>query len=98
DEEVAVPGDGPVWASLRIDQTLLGRLQALLYRLPPITVELTLADGEHPLFRLVPAIARSGFLLSPLIVDHGGFAALLRRDGPPGHPVGAFSRPRARAE
>jgi hypothetical protein len=70
---VSVPFTGPVWASVDIRPNLLGRLGLLLFRLPIVTVELSLSDGSVIYRRLVPEMARGGFILSPYIGTTGDF-------------------------
>ena len=74
----AVPSahDGPIWAEIEIDQSLFGRIFSTLYKPPQIMLAVTLADGRTGKFRLIPGMARAGFLLSPFIGDGDSFARL----------------------
>jgi hypothetical protein len=74
-------GDGPIWAEIDIDQTLSGIAISMLYKPPPLSLTIYLRDGREGDFRLVPGMARSGFLLSPFIGDPRSFALLAARDG-----------------
>jgi hypothetical protein len=77
-EEVAVPSDGR-WRELRLDvrPTAWGRLRGLLFKPPQVSIRLTRADGRVERFRLIPAMARAGFPLSPLFTDTASTADIL---------------------
>jgi hypothetical protein len=81
-EPVALPSasNGPIWIKLKIDKTPLGSLIAALYKPPDLTLTITLRNGRRFNFRLVPGMARSGFLLSPFINDNASFLALTTGD------------------
>ena len=81
-EAVAVPAmiKGPVWAEIVIKKTLAGKLASMLYKPPVLTLEVTLKDDSKHRYRLVPGMAASGFLLSPIIADNAAFAALTTKD------------------
>jgi hypothetical protein len=68
--------DAPLWAELEISPTLFGAVVATLYKPPVLNLSVSLEDGRQLLFRVVPGMARSGFLLSPLIPDNESFASL----------------------
>jgi hypothetical protein len=50
----------------------------LLYQPPPLFLRLRCEGGRVYSYRLIPALAGSGFLLSPLARDDEDFVALLR--------------------
>jgi hypothetical protein len=81
-EPVAVPAttNGPIWARLEINKTLVGTVLSTLYKPPILTLAVSLRNGQQLYFRLVPGIARSGFLLSPLIKDSPSFVSLADRE------------------
>ncbi|HEV8114457.1 MAG TPA: hypothetical protein VGR31_16920 [Planctomycetota bacterium] len=58
-----------IWAELHVEPTLRGRAAGFLYRPPVLRLAVRLADGSVGSFRLVPGIARAGFLLGPLLQD-----------------------------
>ncbi len=68
--------NGPVWARLEIDQSRLGRLASVIYKPPVIFASVQLRDGSRRLCRIVPGMAREGFLISPLVEDNETFALL----------------------
>ena len=75
-QPATLPFAGPVFARMDVRPTLLGRLAAALFRPPALTLQVTLANHDHQTYRFVPAMAAGGFLLSPLLTDADGFAAL----------------------
>ncbi len=82
-ERIAVPSatHGPIWAEIELDQTLWGKVVSTLYK-PPILLLDVSTRGEPRPFRkrLVPGMARSGFLLSPLVEGCTSFAMLAATD------------------
>lgn len=76
-QDVAVPGaQGPVWATLDIKPTLLGKLHGALYKSPQLVLRVRYDSGEEATFRLIAGMASTGFLLSPTVTDATGFVAL----------------------
>jgi hypothetical protein len=82
-ESTATAGE---WVSLETDDrlvmlsvtpslNLLSRLTAFFFRPPILALSVRLADGSEHKFRLIEGIARSGFLLSPLVENSLAFAA-----------------------
>jgi len=70
------PSDDPIWVQVETQITPLGRLLRAAYKRPYLALGVKMrAGGDHP-FRLVPEIAKGGFLLSPLISDRMQFATL----------------------
>jgi hypothetical protein len=81
DTPVLVPGTAPlVWVRLDVRKTVLGRLVDFVFKLPVIELSITLEDGTAIQHRLVPDVARSGFLLSPVVDSGRAFARLLHKD------------------
>ena len=77
-EWIAVPDTAePVWVRLALDEPLLGRLVATLYKPPRYQIELAFADGRVQTSKFMPRMARVGFLLNPVIEDN--YAAVLAR-------------------
>jgi hypothetical protein len=75
---------GPLWAEIEIDRTLTGSLVSTLFKLPMLALNTTLRNGQQHANRFVPAMARSGFILSPYIADCNAFAALASDHSPLG--------------
>jgi hypothetical protein len=77
-EPVAVPAatNNPVWVEIGINKSLAGTVVSTLYKPPVLMLTVLLQDHTQRCFRLVPGMARGGFLLSPLIEDSRSFAVL----------------------
>lgn len=76
-EVVTVPSDaGPVWATLNVQPTLLGKLFSAVYKAPQLKLEVHYADGSASSHRLVAGMGSTGFLLSPSVTDANSFVAL----------------------
>jgi hypothetical protein len=58
--------DGWLLCSIDCRPNIAGRLATTLYRLPPVTLEIV-SGSQSREFRLIPACAREGFLLAPLV-------------------------------
>ncbi|HXG09545.1 MAG TPA: hypothetical protein VNK04_07130 [Gemmataceae bacterium] len=48
----------------------LGKLRAAAYRPPAVSIEVTTTSGQVATYRMIPAMARVGFLLNPLLQDN----------------------------
>jgi hypothetical protein len=66
-----------VWLRADLVHTRRGRLVAAAWRTPIVYLSVELERGGERWYRLVPSVARAGFLLSPLVADNAGFIALL---------------------
>jgi hypothetical protein len=64
-----------IWACIEVQPTWLGRLLAMLYKPPPIFLDVKTLARPTERYRLIPGITRAGFLLSPLIDDRQSFEA-----------------------
>ena len=72
----------PLWARIDLRPTLLGRLAALFYKPPPVSIAI-IHSGREERFRFVRGIGRGGFLISPLVRSAGDFILLnATGDGP----------------
>ena len=66
----ALPGSGEVlFVKIDVRPNLLGKLLDFLFKPPPVTLSLSFADGREERFRLIPAQAREGMILSPKILS-----------------------------
>jgi hypothetical protein len=79
---LAVPGTSRelVWVRIDVQQTIRDRIVETLLAAPVVYLHMTLGDGRQSSYSVVPALAREGFLLSPLVVDTAEFAQLLQAD------------------
>ena len=77
-EIVAIPplSEGPIWARIDVHATWFGALWSALYKPSPLLFNVQTSSGEVFETYLVPALARAGFLLSPVIADRTAFARL----------------------
>ncbi|HVH41399.1 MAG TPA: hypothetical protein VM925_03620 [Labilithrix sp.] len=84
-EAIAVPAlaSGPVWVSMDVHRTLLGRVEELAFRPAMLLLEARLAGGRRVQHRLVPGVAVDGFLLSPYLADGDALAAMTTADWRP---------------
>jgi hypothetical protein len=82
-EPVTLPATGntPLWAELEINKSLLGAVVSTLYKPPVLLLKVSLRGGPRFYYHLIPGMARSGFLLSPLIQDTKSFVALASASG-----------------
>jgi hypothetical protein len=74
--ELTAGGDELVWATIDVRPSIAGRLRALALRPAPVWLTATTRAGDAVRARLVPGMARAGFLLSPLVRDARDFGAL----------------------
>lgn len=74
-ERLTIPA-GPQFVTMKIDRTPFGRLVDALFRPPLVWMRVILADGASWRARIIPGIAREGFLLSPVIVTSRDFCLL----------------------
>jgi hypothetical protein len=77
-ETVDLPAatNAPIWAEVELKKTMVGTLASIFFKPPTLVLTVSLRSGERRDFRLVPAMARGGFLLSPLIETSQSFASL----------------------
>lgn len=77
-ESMAVPvvTNGPVWVEMEIKRTFIGSFCALFYKPPVLRMTVLFRNHESRTFRLIPGMAQSGFLVSPVIANAQSFAAL----------------------
>jgi hypothetical protein len=71
---------GPIWAEIDITKSLTGKIAAFLFKPPVLWMTTTLKNGRSHPFRIVPGMARSGFLISPLVESTESFALLSATD------------------
>ncbi|MGA3067090.1 MAG: hypothetical protein ABSF29_09610 [Tepidisphaeraceae bacterium] len=73
----AVPdADDPIWVTMKIHPTALGRLMRLIYKTPPLLLGIKTRSGDVESYRLIRDVAEGGFLLSPRTWEHMAFATL----------------------
>jgi len=77
----ATPNGDLVFARISMDETIFGRLAKFFFRTPAMYIRVTTDRGPSRRFRILPAAARAGFLLSPLVVSNGDFEQLFDARG-----------------
>jgi hypothetical protein len=73
--------NAPLWAEMEINKSIFGTVVTALYKPTIVLMMVSLRDGRQLHFHLVPGMARSGFLLSPLIDSKESFVSLAAIDG-----------------
>jgi hypothetical protein len=77
-EEVALPsGDFAVWLEANPVPNALGRLRGMLYKPALVNLVTTDAHGGTRTWRLVPRVARAGFILVPTLASGRDMALLM---------------------
>jgi hypothetical protein len=80
EQSFALPTNGLIWAEIVTKKTFAGDLLSFLYRSTVLTADLKFASPVRLTYRIVPGIAKAGFLLSPYISDNESFVALATAD------------------
>jgi hypothetical protein len=75
-EVIAIPRGVPLLLKADIRPRLRGSLLNLLFKTPPGHISVLYADGTTASYRLIPAIAREGFIISPLVSSSSTYAFL----------------------
>lgn len=70
--------DNAVWVTIDVRPGVLGWMAATFYKPPQLKLILTFQDESAREFRLIPGMARSGFLLSPCVMETSDFATLMK--------------------
>lgn len=81
--DIILDSTGPVWATLNLRPTLLGRIVTAVYKLPPLRIVLKLEDGRTVEHRYIASIGNAGFILSPDLERVGSFLRLAAGLGVP---------------
>ena len=78
DESIPVPSmrDGPIWMAIDIPPSFYGKIVAMLYRPPHLSLTVYTRNGRFYSGRLLSMEARAGFLVSPVINNRQSFFAL----------------------
>lgn len=76
-QDVDVVGwQDPVWVSMDIRPTLLGKLVSTVFKAPKLSLNVQFENGESANYRLVSGMTQTGFLLSPTVTSAKDFVAL----------------------
>ena len=78
-KEITIPaGTQPVFMTLDIKETLLGKLAEQALKPPLVRLVVTYADGKSERYRLIPGMIREGMLISPTIRTIDDYTRLAR--------------------
>jgi hypothetical protein len=77
-EAIEIPpmSSGPVWVTIDVPRSLYGKTVAMLYRPASVSLNVLTRSGAMYGGRLLPAVARGGFLLSPVVENRVSFFSL----------------------
>jgi len=77
-EAIEIPpmSSGPVWVTIDVPRSLYGKTVAVLYRPASVSLNVLTRSGAMYGGRLLPAVARGGFLLSPVVENRPSFFSL----------------------
>jgi hypothetical protein len=76
-EEVTLPeSNDPLFATIDIQPTLLGRVLSALYKLPELHMTMRLRDGRTKNYRVISNMMKTDFLISPLVKNTEEFLLL----------------------
>lgn len=87
-EEVFLPPNkGYLFAKISLKPTLWGKIAAVFYKPSPLMISMILQNGTEKNYRFIASMARSGFLISPLVENTRDFNALFNNPDFPEHRV-----------
>ena len=73
------PNAGIIFITISVSKTILGKFLSILYKPRHLTININLANGGKRSYRLLPGMAESGFVISPLIENSTEFSELYNR-------------------
>ncbi|KTC93486.1 hypothetical protein [Legionella cincinnatiensis] len=76
-ERIYIPKEtSPIFAEIHIKQKLFGKLMNILYKPKPLQITLYLNNGAIKTYRIISEMAKSEFLISPLVENTVEFSLL----------------------
>jgi hypothetical protein len=92
-QSVTVPAEGrAVFVKIMINPTISGRIASLLYKSSQLQIEVALANESRKTFRLIGAMASTGFVLSPVVSARPDLEALfVKGEASPDRTVRSFT-------
>ncbi len=76
-QKVELPrSDAVLFATIDVRPGIYGRLEQVLFKDPDLYISFRFPDGEIGRYRLIPGMARAGFVISPVVADTEQFVAL----------------------
>lgn len=79
-EVVKVPASGPVYATMDVRPTPIGKLISMLFKLPSLKIEVDLPGELKKTYRFIPGMAQTPFLVSPLVGTTGDFVLFMEHN------------------
>ena len=73
--------NGAIFARIEIKPTILGRLATILFKPSQLSISLELNNGNKRQYRIIAGMAKSGFVISPLIENTSEFGLLYGNNG-----------------
>ena len=79
-QSISVPSaKGLIFVEFDIKPTLLGRLMNVLFKTSELRIQVFLENGQSKDYRIIPGMAKSGFILSPLVENTKDFETLISK-------------------
>ncbi len=76
-EKFYLPNNSRLFVNIFIESTLLGKIQALLYKTDSVEIKFNFSDGSEKIFKIIPKMSNSRFLISPIIENTNQFSKLM---------------------
>jgi len=74
--DIDVPNDSrPIWIEINPKLSCIGKIRSIIYQAPNLCIAVKDFQGKEDYFRVVPAMGKTGFLLSPWITTTKEFVA-----------------------
>jgi hypothetical protein len=80
-KDFPLPG-GVIFIKADLRKTILGHILNVAYKLPHVWAQIEYSDGSISRYKIIPGIAREGFLISPLVSTAQQFASLMDGESP----------------
>jgi hypothetical protein len=88
----AIPlAEGNVWCVMDIKESHLGKIRSFLYKPPVLFISVKDQDGRSTRYRILPSIARCGFILDPYLQSQADIIGLKTRFAPKPEHVSSFT-------
>jgi hypothetical protein len=79
-QPISVPDNkGLIFVEIDVTPTLLGRLMNILFKTSTLHIQVLLENGQSKDYRMIPGMAKSGFILSPLVENTKDFETLISK-------------------
>jgi hypothetical protein len=73
-EDIPIPNtSAPIWIKINSKLSWIGKIRSILFETPNLCISVKNAEGKEDHFRVVPEMAKTGFLLSPWITTTDEF-------------------------